>query len=225
MKLFFLILITSFTTMIGGLFGIKLSKYSNLLSSFAAGSVVGVGIFDLLPESAELNNLKKILPFISIGFGLYFIINNWFSLSKRTENNCDNKFHNYCNVLALCAHSICDGLMIGLTFKVNPAIGIAVSCGIIFHDLADGFNAVTIVNNNKLKWLLIDSIMPFIGVGISLLINPSKILMSEILAIFTGMFLYLGASILVPECHKSNVNRFTNCFLFSLGILFMYLIV
>ena len=45
---------------------------------------------------------------------------------------------------SLTAHSLLDGLGIGLAFQVAPAIGVVVAVAVLAHDVADGVNTVTL---------------------------------------------------------------------------------
>jgi len=206
--------------LVGGFFAVKFSKFSYILSSFAAGAVLALAFFDLIPESIENSNIHNSMNYIAIGFAVYFLINNWLSFSENKE--CKNKFHN-ANALGLCAHSVGDGLAIGLILKSNPTLAIPLIIALIFHDLADGMNVATISKTHKIRWIIADALAPFMGYFISLFFIPSHIMMGNVLGIIGGVFVYMSTIHLIPECHKSN-NKLTTCAAFLIGIILMRLI-
>jgi zinc transporter ZupT len=84
------------------------------------------------------------------------------------------------------------------------AIGIAV----LAHDFADGLNTVTVVlaHGNSLRralrWLLVDAITPLLGATTALLAPIPNGVLPYILGSFVGVFIYIGASDLLPEARE-----------------------
>ena len=109
---------------------------------------------------------------------------------------------------SLIIHSFFDGVAIGASFHINFAIGLIVAFAVIAHDFTDWINTVILMLKNKqsrnmvLGFLLLDALAPVLWLLVtSALFVPQKIL-TIILAVFVGEFLYIGASTLLPETKK-----------------------
>ncbi len=116
---------------------------------------------------------------------------------------------------SLSVHSLLDGFAIGVAFQASQAIGIVVAVAVLVHDFSDGLNTVNVVVKNggnrkdALRWLVVDAVAPILGAGISLLLPFPEDAISIILAVFSGFFIYIGASDLLPESHHAHPRLFT----------------
>jgi ZIP family zinc transporter len=207
-----IILATIISTTLGGLFAIKLKDKLHLILGFSAGAVLGVALFDLLPESIELTkgtySVQIVTILIAAGFSVYMLVDRFFSLHGHDENDCHNPSHNgKLGAAALVFHSFLDGFGIGLAFKISPAIGWVVALAVLTHDFSDGINTVNMIIKNKggqkaaLKWLAADALAPAVGVVAAYCLTVSESTLGLILSVFVGLFLYISASDLVPESH------------------------
>jgi ZIP family zinc transporter len=115
------------------------------------------------------------------------------------------------NLLAvgsLSIHSLMDGLGIGLALKVSMAVGIVAAIGVLVHDFSDGINTVAIVLRNggttpqARRWLMVDSCAPLLGVVCAYFITLSPRVLGLLLALFCGLFCYIGACDLLPEGYR-----------------------
>jgi ZIP family zinc transporter len=204
-----------------------------MILGFSAGAVLGVALFELIPESFDLAtgsySMQQISLFIAVGFIIYMTFDRLFSLHVHGEEHCENSAHNkgQLGAMTLSLHSFLDGFGIGLAFKVSPAIGWVVAAAVLAHDFSDGINTVNMVLKNRgkvkaaLKWLLIDAVAPAIGVAATFFFHVNATILGLILAVFTGFFLYLGASDLIPESHHRHPVIWTTL-MTVLGIAVIY---
>ncbi|MFA6492639.1 MAG: ZIP family metal transporter [Patescibacteria group bacterium] len=233
--IFLIILATIFSTFLGGLFAIRFRDKLHLILGFSAGAVIGVALFDLLPESMEMAtqayDAKLVTLFIAIGFVAYMIFDRFLSLHCHGENECGNPNHRgKLGAATLSIHSLLDGLGIGLAFKVSPAVGWVVAAAVLTHDFSDGINTVNMILKNHgghrqaLKWLITDALAPAAGIALTLFFTVSEPVLGLILAVFTGLFLYLSASDLIPESHHHHPTAWTTL-MTILGITVLYLVI
>ena len=102
-------------------------------------------------------------------------------------------------------HDFVDGLAIGAAMVTNQAIGVLVFMGVLMHELPAGFAVASIMRGagwNRLAALMAGvsiGVVTLIGIAIPFLIDGvSDTLTNVFVALATGTFIYLGASILIP---------------------------
>lgn len=225
---------TVISTFLGGLFAIRFKDKLHLILGFSAGAVIGVAFFDLLPESIDLTtrlyDIKLAMVFIAIGFTAFMVLDRFFSLHPHEqENHCENASHHRgkLDAVALCFHSFLDGLAIGLAFKVTPAVGWTVAAAVLAHDFSDGINTVNMIlkdkgsRNQAIGWLIADAIAPALGITATLFFTVPAATLGIILAVFAGLFLYIGASDLIPESYHHHPSFWTTI-MTILGIIVLY---
>ena len=128
---------------------------------------------------------------------------------------------------SLSVHSFLDGVAIGLAFQVSASVGAIVAVAVLVHDFSDGVNTVSMIlksrgdSKSALRWLTVDAIAPVLGVIATMFFTVSEQYLSLILALFSGFFLYIGASDLVPESQHSHPKLLTTG-MTILGALVLY---
>jgi ZIP family zinc transporter len=210
------------STMLGGLFALRLKDNLHLILGFSAGAVIGVAFFDLMPEAVELitetHEPALATSIIALGFGLYLALDRLFVLHRHHEDESHEHAHaerGAWGASTLSFHSFLDGVGIGLAFKVSPAIGLVVAAAVLAHDFSDGINTVNMILKNKgersraFRWLAVDALAPVVGVLVTLLFSVSEQSLGMLIALFSGFFLYIGASDLLPESHHEHPKRWT----------------
>jgi zinc transporter ZupT len=231
--LWLIVLATFLATLLGGFFALKFSDKLHLVLGFSAGAVLGVALFDLIPEAFELASPQYSTALVTFlmgaGFVFYMIFDRYFSLHNHKDTHCENPRHNTkLGALTLVIHSFIDGLAIGLAFKVSSSVGWIVAAAVLAHDFSDGINTVSAIIKTKndkksaLNWLVADALAPAIGVLSAMLITVSSPQLGLLLAFFVGLFLYLGASDLVPESHHNHPAFWTTA-MTVLGMTTIYL--
>ncbi len=209
-------------TMIGGLFALRLKDNLHLILGFSAGAVIGVAFFDLMPEALQIvgkdHDTSVVTTIIAIGFALYLVLDRMIILHRHHEHAINEHEHvarGMWGAGTLSLHSFLDGVGIGLAFKVSTAIGLIVAAAVLTHDFSDGINTVNMILKNgghwrkAVRWLVIDAVAPVCGVLITLLFAVTEDQLGYLLALFSGFFLYIGASDLLPESHHTHPKRWT----------------
>ncbi len=241
MKIFPIIFgaITFFSTLMGGLCAIHYRKSFGILAAFAAGVLIAVSLFDLLPEALKLATIAKVpleqvMYVAAVGFIFLLILERYFSVHRvcQPDGTCANVHHHqggFFGAAELSAHSFMDGLAIGIGFQLEFHVGIIVAFAVIAHDFSDGLNTVTVMlkSGNSLrssfKMLLVDAITPVLGVLSTLLVRIPENYLILFLPFFAGGFLYLGSSDLLPEAHEKNHPLISIAFTL-LGFLLIFVI-
>lgn len=208
-------------TILGGLFALKLRDRLHLILGFSAGAVIGVAFFDLLPEAIELvgeaHDVSFVTSVIALGFAAYLLLDRLFVLHHHHDDHARDFASHRASLGAgsLSFHSFLDGIGIGLAFKVSPEVGLIVAAAVLAHDFSDGINTVNMIIKNggtrltAMKWLCVDALAPVVGILITFFFSVTESNLGILLALFTGFFLYIGASDLLPESHHAHPVRWT----------------
>jgi ZIP family zinc transporter len=207
-------------TMLGGVFALFRRDRLHLILGFSAGAVLGVALFDLLPEAFDLSTTRysaaTVTLFVAIGFFSFMFLNRILLLHPEDHDDADApRRTGALGAASLSLHSVLDGVAIGLAFKVSTAVGAVVAAAVLAHDFSDGINTVTVVLKSRgrelsaLRWLAVDALAPLLGVGSTYLFTLSDTKLGIVLALFCGFFLYIGASDLLPESHHRHPKALT----------------
>jgi len=199
-------------TMLGGIFAIRFRDRLHLILGFSAGAVVGVALFDLLPEAIALggkyHDPAHLALFIACGFLAYLVLDRLVLIHPHGHDEHDhghNEARGVFGATTLSVHSFLDGAAIGVGFQASPAVGVIVAAAVIAHDFSDGINTVGFILKNggqwrrAMRWLIVDAVAPVIGAASTLLFRIPDSTVGVVLAVFAGCFLYLGATDLIPE--------------------------
>ncbi len=226
-------------TYAGGLLALRLKDRLHLMLGFSAGAVVAVAFFDLIPEAIALagnsHTPSEILSWVALGFLLYLVLDRLRFFSSRGEHHEDGDAHQVMQRGAfgagsLSAHSFLDGIAIGIAFQASASIGAVVTMAVLAHDFSDGINTTNVILKNggdrrqALRWLLADALAPAAGITSTLFFSIPSAALGLIVALFAGLFLYMGASDLIPESHHAH-PKFLTTAMTLLGAAVLYLAV
>jgi ZIP family zinc transporter len=213
-------LATFASTLTGGLLGLRLRDRLHLILGFSGGAVLGVALFDLIPESISLAGIRFDVPAITAvvaaGFMAYMI------LDRALVLHCDQSLwtgqlppRGVLGAGNLCVHSFIDGVSIGLGFKVSNSVGAFVALAVLIHDFSDGINTVGLIlknrgsNRSAFRWLVADALAPIAGAASTMVFELQAPTLGLSLAGIAGFFLYVGACDLLPESYHEHPTVLT----------------
>jgi ZIP family zinc transporter len=203
--------VTVLSTFAGGVVALRMRRDLTTLIALSGGIVVAVALFDVLPEAIEaVDEPSRVGMLVGAGFLFFFLAERLLVLHHRDEPE-QARAHAQVGALGaagLSAHSFVDGLGIGLAFGVDTTTGLLVFLAVVSHDFADGLNTVSFVlrqsddRRRAVRWLAVDAAAPLLGalVGASLQISEEGL--GNLLAVYVGFFLFMGATDLLPHAHE-----------------------
>jgi len=211
-------------TLLGGSFALRYRDKLHLILGFSSGAVLGVALFDLLPESLDLteghHSTATMTLVVAVGFFAFMFLSR--VLLLHPEHDDEGHLHEHADprlgsvsAASLSLHSFLDGVGIGLAFQVSTAVGVIVAVAVLAHDFSDGINTVSVILRSRgrgllaARWLLLDALAPLLGVLSTYFFSLSNANLGIVLALFCGFFLYLGASDLLPESHHRHPKSLT----------------
>jgi len=211
------------STALGGTFALRHRDRLHLILGFTAGVIVGVVAFDVLPEIASLSDstgmaFETVMIALAGGFLGFHAIEKWLLVHNAHEHEYAGHHHptvGLASAIALCGHSLTDGIAIGLAFQVDHTVGFAVAIAVIGHDFADGLNTVSLMlahDNTRRRTILLlvlDCLAPLAGAALTLLFHVPDRGLLVYLGVFAGFLLYIGASDILPEAHAKHPSLAT----------------
>jgi ZIP family zinc transporter/zinc and cadmium transporter len=218
-------LIAASAAMVGSLIILTFHKWSErnsfLVINFAAGAMLTLAFAHLMPEGLKRN--PHIMLYSLLGFLIMFFLQFIVLFHPCHDEACANRAHTHVTSIAgLSLHSVIDGLMIAIGFEANANLGLLTTFAILLHKLPDGITISGILLHNGaskrtiLNFSLLTAWFTPIGTitGMCLFRNISTPAIGALLGITAGSFIFLSASDLIPETHKSK-NRTTALMLFA----------
>jgi ZIP family zinc transporter len=208
--------ITVLSTLAGGYVALRMAGDLATAIALTGGVVVAVALFDILPESIEaVDDPQRVGVLVGLGFLFFFLAERALVLHHRDE---PEQIHAHARVGALGAaglslHSFIDGLGIGLAFGLSTETGLLVFIAVLAHDFADGLNTVGFVlrqtgeRSRAIRWLTIDALAPLLGAIVGSSLSISEEHLGELLAVYVGFFLFMGATDLLPHAHEHPSGR------------------
>jgi ZIP family zinc transporter len=229
------------STALGGVIAYRSRDRLHLTLGLAAGLLLGLVAFDLLPEIFSISTRQfGSVPDVSLAFvggflALHFA-EQFFGSHEPSESDYGHEHQHSANVagtlgaLAMAGHVFLDGVALGLAFQVSSSLGYAVFIAILVHALSDGLNTVSFFIARG-KWtrrvialLGLDAIMRISGAALGTYVTISEPYLAIYLAIFSGFLIYLATSHILPEAHSRHPSRLTMLATVG-GVLLMWVVV
>ena len=228
------------------LLNLKDIKLLNIMSSFAAGALIGDVFIHNLPEinmclqNIEHNHNNNIIDILKnifsknellICWGIFFLF--FFEkligyLEHKTEKKNKNHEHNHNHsniIISLMGdfiHNLTDGMAIGAGFNKNIKIGVSLSLSIFFHEIPHeiGDFSYLLKQNMSITNTIISQMITALGsfFGVYLSFEFGEEYSDKIIAFASGAFLYLALNTIMGDLKNSK-----NLFIILLeGIAFIF---
>lgn len=233
----------TFGTTIGGIIGVCFKKTSNrflsFILSFAAGLMLSIVCFDLIPEALNMSGIFNVV--IGIIFGIIIMIICDTLVKKKFDNN-SSMLSNTGNSLlktgiivsiGLALHNLPEGLAIGSGFGASITLGYSLAIAICLHDIPEGISMSVPMKNGGMNpfkvifYVFLSGITTGIGAFFGALVGGvSKTIIAICLSFAAGAMLYIVSGELIPESNKiyqGKIIAIGNIFGIILGMFIMKL--
>lgn len=198
-------------TTLGGIIGAKSNITSNRFLSFilefAAGLMMAIVCFELIPESLELTNIANVFLGIILGVITMIwcdnIINKKYMekyMEKNIKNNNTLLKTGIIVGIGLAIHNFPEGLAIGSGFEASTKLGITLAIAILLHDIPEGISMSVPMKSGGMKpkkalaYTIISGITTGIGAFFGVILgNISTTIIAICLAFAAGAMLYISS--------------------------------
>jgi zinc transporter, ZIP family len=218
LKALMLTSIAGLSTTIGSLIGLAFKreniKFMSFVLGFAAGVMVGISFFELLPLGfEEIGFLRASLAFIA-GFILifiidYFIPHEYIGQKERIDDITDKKLlrTGLFVALGIAIHNFPEGMATFYSSLVNTKLGIAIAIAIAIHNIPEGIAVSAPIykaTGSKRKaflWSFLSGIVEPIGAILTafiLLPFLNFIILGYILSSIAGLMVFISIDELLP---------------------------
>lgn len=219
----------------GGMLILSQKSWAKSLSThaipFAAGVLLSVTLLDILPEAIEASNSQFILLIVLIVMILAFFFEQFFfHLHHHQEKPRTLKSSIPLVIFGDTIHNFIDGVVIAASFLVQPTLGLVVAIATFLHEiphemgdfglmLAAGWRRQQIILVN-----ILSALATYLGAIIVLVFsNTFEANLAILLAVAGGLFLYIGASDLLPEVgHHKKDHPWHQAILLLAGVILIW---
>jgi zinc transporter ZupT len=228
---------TCLVTLGGGLLALWLQAHRGFVLAFGAGALIAGALMEVIPDALELLESTKsawhhhhLLFACTLGFLCFYLL-EWVTHDhgglEHVHHHTSPQHAGAWGALGIGIHSFLDGFAIGQGFQASNEVGWIITLAVLLHKLADGISTVGVMlsTHHTLKttmvMLFLTALAPIAGVLVQAVFTLPTPLLAFLLSWFAGVFLYLGASSLLPAAHAASHSRFLPL-LMLLGAGFIY---
>jgi zinc and cadmium transporter len=196
--------------------------FSRKLVPFGGGVLMGVALFWLLPEMAEVLGWPAAAAWTGGGAATLWLIDRFVypvcpaCAPAHDHTHCETRLHGFALPLLVAAalHSALDGWAV-VAVKNHPNLGIALLFGIAAHKAPEGLalgiiaRASMATRFSALSWCIIAEAATLLGAGLEVVFAPylGTAVLHALLALAGGSFLYLGGHAVHGELRRSGAGR------------------
>ena len=215
---------TCVITLLGGVLALRFRSYQGVLFAFCAGALMAGALMEILPEALVLSEsadspfeYHHLLGTCVFGFLCFYLLE--YATHHQETPEVQESHHDHAphagiiGAVGIMVHSLIDGFAIGKGFHIDDHVGWAIAIGVTLHKLADGASVAGLMLGTQhsaratTAMLGLTAIAPLFGVWLQAYVTIATPQLALLLGWFAGVFLYLGASSLLPAAHDASHSR------------------
>lgn len=221
-----------------------MKKVLFIFIGLAAGTMLGDAVIHLIPEALhEIGDERTFGMAALTGIVAFFVLEKYLRWHHAhhgpEEEHEEEEAHNHPRHLApmvLIAdglHNLLDGAIIAAAFLISPVAGVTTAVAVFIHEIPQEVaDYALLVHSGLSRWKALlynfgSGLLAFLGAGIVLYFHDVVEASGALIAAFTaGAFIYIAATDLIPELHKTSdpKRRTIELISFLIGIILMFLL-
>jgi ZIP family zinc transporter len=195
------------------IFKTKNRSILGVVLDFAAGLMLSVVCFDLLPHAIEIASFPAVLTGVAGGILFVMLVQ---TLLERSGKHLDGMALTAVTVaLGIAVHNVPEGLAIGAELMDNQRMGLALALTMFLHDIPEGLGVgmPMRINGAKLGRAAFLSLLAGLPTGAGALVGAlaggiSNAVTAACLSSAGGAMLYLVLSEMMPQAHRMTTTRY-----------------
>ncbi|MTI95306.1 MAG: zinc/iron permease [Firmicutes bacterium] len=196
------------------IFGQPSKRLLSGMLGFAAGIMLAISAFDLLPEAVELGSVTgAVLGFlagVALMMGLDLLVPHLHIGSGEQEGGDPEMVKvGYFIFLGIALHNLPEGLAIGAGYSADLRLGAAIALALALHNVPEGMaTAMPLVAGGVGKWKVIGlttlaGLMTPVGTLLGKVVFAAGSgLVAAALAFAAGAMVYIVSDELIPQSHR-----------------------
>lgn len=213
-------------TLGGGLVALRAEAYRGLVFAFCAGALIATALVGLVPDSLALlaesarpypYEVSALLLACLAGFFSFYLLENLEHHGDVEEDGLLHHSHGHqtgvWGAAGIGVHSFLDGVALGAAFEHGDQLGWSIAIGVLLHKLADGVSVAGVMRGTQhgrrptVAMVAFAAAAPFAGVMAHRIVDLPIAALALVFGWFAGVFLYLGATSLLPAAHEAARSR------------------
>jgi zinc and cadmium transporter len=185
------------------------------LVSFAVGTLLGVALLDLLPESLESMPPARAFGTLLVSILAFFSFEKFLLWRHCHHDHCD--LHQSAAPLILIGdafHNFIDGAVIAAATYVSVPLGVTTALAVAAHEIPQEVGDFAILlsagySRVKALWLnVLSGVSAVAGVLVAgVMIDRAPLVLPYFLPVAAASFLYVAMSDLIPSLHRGPFER------------------
>lgn len=206
-------------------------RLSLFLVSFAAGSLLAVSFFDLIPEALEEISVNRVSWAVILGMLMFFILERFLHWYHCHEAECEKHVFSSSVIIGDTLHNFMDGIAIAASFLIGGVtVGVATTAAIFFHEVPQeigDFGVLLYSGFSKKKIFLYNFFSSLAGLAGAILgyffLSSISAFVPYVMAFTAGNFIYIAASDIIPEVHhKAGPKDFSHVLTLFFGVVVIF---
>ena len=195
-----------------------------MMLAAGAGLLLGIVFLDLMPHLL-FSYGGQLIPFLLVGYALFYM------LESVSQSRGEIRTPGMAGILSgFLLHAFVEGASLMNSFHLDADVGVSILIALLLHKIPDGAAAAALVlaatgSRQKAFWAATSlgaaTVVGALGMGAAKDVIPASA-SPVLLAIATGIFLYISASHLVPMIQREGGPRLGSWFV---GAILVYLLV
>lgn len=219
----FFSLIGGIVSLIGGVLLLAGKKRAYHLAEyatpFAAGALLAAAFLDLLKEGAHNGAAELVLLWTLIGMLVFFLLESTLMWFHHHHEHQEKRVDPTASLIIVgdTLHNIIDGIAIAAAFLISVPTGIVTTIAVAAHEIPQEIGDFGLLLKKGLarRTVLLVNIGSALATTLAALIffragEANETLLSCLIGITAGFFIYIAASDIIPSIHETKDKRSLN---------------
>lgn len=222
-EVIFFSLIGGVFSLIGGVLLIARRKHAKLVAEyatpFAAGALLAAAFLDILKEGLELGG-ESVMRWALAGLLVFFLLESlltWFGHHHEHEGKRHVDPRASFVIIGDTLHNFIDGAAIAASFLISVPTGIVTTVAVAAHEIPQEIGDFGLLLNKGLRrgQVLLVNVFSALATTVAAIIffelgADNDGLLSALLGMTAGFFIYIAVSDIIPSIHRSAERRTLN---------------